>query len=255
MQDSTIKNIISKIEEIGIANEPGSILYSGNETVCKGDIYFMGANPGGHSDQFSNKIDDTILNQLKRKNTHASFNEYFDARWQKSNSMPTSPGQALLQKRIKFLFQNLFLNLRKTLSTNLVFVRSSTIEKFHLDWNEAAEKCWEIHEILISEVKPKIIFVFGDNARIFLENKMTIHEQDIFEVTSIKEIKYFYYRKGSMEINGVSREYILLSTPHLSRFKINARGLDFGDKYDARPAIEWLKEKMNIDCFKGEAYE
>ena len=75
MQDSIIEKITTKIEEIGIANEPGSILYSGNETVCKGDIYFMGANPGGHSDQFSNKIEDTILNQLKEKiHTHHLMN-------------------------------------------------------------------------------------------------------------------------------------------------------------------------------------
>ena len=34
MQDKVLDQIISKVNEIGIANEPGSILYSGDETVC-----------------------------------------------------------------------------------------------------------------------------------------------------------------------------------------------------------------------------
>lgn len=245
MQDKVLDQIISKVNEIGIANEPGSILYSGDETVCKGDIYFMGANPGGHSDQFSNEIEDTVKNQLERKYVSSSFNEYFDARWQKANGNPSLPGEALLQKRIKFLFQNLFLNLRKTISTNLVFVRSNTLEKFHLDWNQAAEKCWQVHEILISEVKPKIILVFGDEARAFLEKRMIIKKQEIFEVRSQNEIKYFYYRKGFISIRGKSQSLILLSTPHLSRYKIDARGIDYGDKFDTRPAINWLRKRIN----------
>ena len=245
MQDNTLERIASKIKEIGIADEPGSVLYSGNETICKGDFYFMGANPGGHSDQFSDGIEDTVINQLSRKYVPSSFNEYFDAKWQKSKGKPTAAGQALLQKRIKFLFQNLGLNLRKTLSTNSVFVRSATLEKFHLDWNQAANKCWEIHEILLEQVKPKIIIVFGDEARAFLEKRMSIKDQDVFGVQSQNEIKYFYYRKGFISIKNELRPLILLSTPHLSRYKIDAKGMDYGDKFDTRPAIEWLKEKID----------
>ena len=99
MQDNTLERIASKIKEIGIADEPGSVLYSGNETICKGDFYFMGANPGGHSDQFSDGIEDTVINQLSRKYVPSSFNEYCDAKWQKSKGKPTAAGQALLQKR------------------------------------------------------------------------------------------------------------------------------------------------------------
>ena len=48
---STIELIKDKLKEIGFNNQPGSILYSGNETIKKGKFYFLGANPGGHSDQ------------------------------------------------------------------------------------------------------------------------------------------------------------------------------------------------------------
>ncbi|MBC8221714.1 MAG: hypothetical protein H8E92_03010, partial [SAR86 cluster bacterium] len=40
--------IASILNEIRYAEEPGSILYSGDETLKKGENYFLGANPGGH---------------------------------------------------------------------------------------------------------------------------------------------------------------------------------------------------------------
>ena len=68
--DSEIKEEIASIlEEIGYAGEPGSILYSGDETLKKGENYFLGANPGGHSDERLGKFADTISNQLCSKNS------------------------------------------------------------------------------------------------------------------------------------------------------------------------------------------
>ena len=81
------KEITSILEEIGYAGEPGSILYSGDETLKKGENYFMGANPGGHSDETLGKFADTISNQLSRKNTSPSFNEYFDASWKPGKNL------------------------------------------------------------------------------------------------------------------------------------------------------------------------
>ena len=74
---SMLKNAVI---ELGYENKSGSILYSGNETLRKGNFYFLGANPGGHSDQSNSKYPDTILNQVLRKNSYPSFNEYFDGK-------------------------------------------------------------------------------------------------------------------------------------------------------------------------------
>ena len=117
---SIIENIREKLNQIGFISEPGSVLYSGNETIKKGKFYFLGANPGGHSDQNLGKYPDTVENQLLRKNTSTDFNEYFDARWQIRGREPSAPGTALLQRRIKFLFQKIDVDLRSVLSTNLV---------------------------------------------------------------------------------------------------------------------------------------
>ena len=47
-----------------------------------------------------------------------------------------------------------------------------------------------------------------------------------------------------ISIKGESKPLVLLSTPHLSRYKIDARGIDYGDKFDTRPALNWLSKKI-----------
>lgn len=236
-----------KICDLDYEHKPGSILYSGNETLRKGNFYFLGTNPGGHSDEKNNKFPDTIANQLLRKNTYSSFNEYYDAEWKKSNSRTSLPGQSLLQRRIKFLFKKLELDLKNILSTNLVFLRSPTLNKFHLDFNEEAERCWEIHKILLEKVMPKFIIVYGLDATRFICKKMDIHTEDYFKVISANENKFFSHISGKLKLDSLKLDINLLSVPHLSRFKINAMGKNYGDAYDTQDAILWMKEKINLD--------
>jgi len=241
---NTIELIKKKLEEIGFNNQAGSILYSGNETIKKGKFYFLGANPGGHSDQKLGKYPDTVENQLLRKNTSSDFNEYFDARWQIRGREPSAPGKALLQRRIKFLFEEMNVDLKEVLSTNLVFVRSPTLEEFDLDWNDAAGECWKIHEILLSVVCPEFIIAYGSEANEYIKEKMIISREENFEVVSLNESKYFSMTQGVLEINKKRLNIKLISTPHLSRYKIDAKGIEHGDAYDVRPALEWIKLKI-----------
>ena len=237
------EEIASILKEINYAEEPGSILYSGDETLKKGENYFLGANPGGHSDEKLGKFADTISNQLSRKNSSPSFNEYFDASWKPGKNI-YSKGMAPLQRRIKYLFNSLEIDLRNTLSTNLTFVRSSTLEKFHLDWAEAAEQCWKIHLLLLSVVQPRNIIVFGEDAFNFIKNKISAGESEDFPVISSNETKYFSCSKGSLEVGGSKLDITLIKVPHLSRFKIDARGIDQGDRYDCREALNWTAGKV-----------
>jgi hypothetical protein len=236
---SMLKNAVI---ELGYENKSGSILYSGNETLRKGNFYFLGANPGGHSDQSNSKYPDTILNQVLRKNSYPSFNEYFDGKWKRSGSRSSLPGHALLQKRIKYLFTKLELDLRSILSTNLVFVRSPTLNKFKLNFNEEAERCWKIHKILLKKVMPKFIIVYGSDATRFICKKMKIQSQDYFQIPSANEVKFFSHYKGILKIDSLELEINLLSVPHLSRFKIDSMGINYGDAYDSQKAILWMKE-------------
>ena len=242
---NTLELIKNKLEEIGFDKEPGSVLYSGNETICKGKFYFLGANPGGHSDQNLGDYPDTVINQLLRKNTSPDFNEYFDGKWQKRGSRPSDPGDALLQRRIKFFFNFIGINLKEVLSTNLVFVRSPTLEEFHLSWDDAADKCWEIHKILLSVVKPDIVIAYGSEANEYIKKKINVTRENSYEVVSINESKFFSIIEGEMSIDSFNKNVKLISIPHLSRYKINAKGPQFGDAYDTRPALDWIKKKIS----------
>ena len=115
---NSLEKISNKLEEIGFDKEPGSILYSGNETLSKGNFYFLGLNPGGNTNL--SVSEDTVINQLKKKDS--TFNEYFQGVWKERGKQPTPPGQSILQQRIKILFSRLRVDLRKTCSSNLVFV-------------------------------------------------------------------------------------------------------------------------------------
>ena len=242
---NTLEAIKNKLEEIGFEKEPGSVLYSGNQTIRKGKFYFLGANPGGHSDQNLGDYPDTVINQLHRKNTSSDFNEYFDGKWQIRGRRPSRPGEALLQKRIKFFFNFIGVNLKEVLSTNLVFVRSPTLEEFHLSWDDAADKCWEIHKILLSIVQPEIIIAFGSQANDYIKKKINVIRGESYEVVSINESKFFSIFEGKMSIGSNNKNIKLISIPHLSRYKINAKGTEFGDAYDTRPALDWIKKEIS----------
>jgi len=237
-----ISQIAKKLEETGFDREPGSILYSGNETLAKGDYYFLGDKPGGNTN-LSVSID-TVMDQLKRTDT--SFNEYFQGIWKKRNQAPSPPGGAILQLRIKILFSRLGINLRKTCSSNLIFVRSPVLNELHINKDIAEERCWEIHKIMLSIVQPKIIIVFGDNAGDFIISKMKIDEEsEPYVLPSRKKDYIFRSIRGTVQLDNPDLEHkiCLLSLPHLSRFKIDARGDETNSAYDARTALEWMNEE------------
>ena len=239
-----ISQIAKKLEDIGFSEEPGSILYSGNETLVEGDFYFLGENPGGNTNL--SVANDTVMNQLKR--TDKTFNEYFQGIWKQRNPSPSPPGGATLQLRIKILFSRLGINLRKTCSSNLNFVRSPVLSELHLNEKMAQEKCWEIHQIILSIVKPKIVIVFGDSARDFIISKMKIiEESEPYSLPSRNKEYIFRSIRGTLQLDSTGSEHkiCLLSTPHLSRFKVDARGDETNNAYDARTAIDWMNEEKN----------
>lgn len=239
-----ISQIAKKLEDIGFSEEPGSILYSGNETLVEGDFYFLGDNPGGNTNL--SVADDTVMNQLKRADQ--TFNEYFQGIWKKRNQSPSPPGMATLQLRIKLLFSRLGINLRKTCSSNLIFVRSPVLSELHLNEKMAQERCWEIHQIMLSIVKPKIVIVFGDSSRDFIISKMRIiEESEQYSLPSRKKDYIFKSVKGTVLLNdaGIEHKICLLSMPHLSRFKIDARGDETNSAYDARTALDWMNKQKD----------
>jgi hypothetical protein len=215
-----IKNITNILERIELSDRSGSILYSGNETIIKGDYYFLGTNPGSHKDELEEKFGttDTVKTQLNKTNT--TFNEYFEGEWiNKFTKNPDPPGQNEHQKNIQNFFGDLNLDLRKILSTNLCFVRSRMEHLYEGSLTEDSKRCWSIHEYLLSIVKPKFIICNGSKSREFIRRKMEVnhveepkpHGQNI---SSTFHRGSLYLRDYNLNLDDIG----LFSIPHLSYY-------------------------------------
>jgi hypothetical protein len=218
--ENHIQIISDLLKEIGLSDRSGSILYSGNETIKKGDYYFLGTNPGSHKDELEEQFGstDTVLTQLMKENE--SFNEYFEGEWiNKFTKKPDSPGQNQHQINIKNFFQDLSLDLKLILSTNLCFVRSIMEHLYEGNLSIDSKKCWNIHEYLLSIVKPRFIICNGSKSREFIRKKMDIihAEPPKFHGKNISST----FHKGSLKLQGYDltlEDIGLFSVPHLSYF-------------------------------------
>ena len=215
-----INNISDLLDQIGFSDRSGSILYSGNETIKKGDYYFLGTNPGSHKDELEEQFGtlDTVKTQLNK--TKTSFNEYFDGEWiNKHTKIPDLPGQNEHQINIKRFFRDLNLDLKKILSTNLCFVRSRMEQYYEGSLLEDSKKCWIIHMYLLSVVRPKFIICNGSKSREFILKKMNITFTESPKPHG-KNISSTFHR-GSLnlqEYNLILEDIGLFSIPHLSYF-------------------------------------
>ena len=115
-ENKMIEKIKKLLESTNLQDQPGSIIYSADSTLKKGDFYFLGTNPG------PNRLDypDKILNQVKLSKEK---NEYTDGNW----------GNSEHQETIKAMFRDLDINLKDTFSTNTSFIRSPGEQKYHQD--------------------------------------------------------------------------------------------------------------------------
>ncbi len=244
MQDKILKlkNLLLKT---GLEEEPGSIIYSGDSTLKKGNFYFLGTNPGG------NRLDynDTILNQVMLSN---ETNEYIDGNW----------GNREHQETIKSVFMKLDINLKETFSTNTSFIRSPGEQKYpprnpinKEDLKLAAkakkqlkkdgrETFWPIQEYFLSIVKPRLIIANGSIARDLFWHKIMgnefkdkkIEPKNKF-IYSNSANKYCYYFNGDLRTQSLYIPNLrVLSLPHLS----------FQDYSFHKSGIQWAKEKISL---------
>lgn len=132
-----------------IQHRSGAVLYSGTATLTRGDLYVMGDNPGGSGANMP-----SIAEALHPKD--ASGHEYTDGDWEK--------GGRAFQNRARQLFDAIGTDLRTTLATNAVFVRSATSAELADGWRLWWDHCWKVHQILLRVVRPRIIICFGVQA-------------------------------------------------------------------------------------------
>ena len=164
------KRIKKLLESTNLQDQPGSIIYSADSTLKKGDFYFLGTNPGGKKQGYA----DTILNQVRLS---GEMNEYTDGNW-------TNPEH---QNTIKSMFENFGIDLKVTFSTNASFIRSPGEQKYQPRYpineenikakskaikqlkKDAEDTFWPMQEYFLSIVRPKLIIAndpFGVGTRI-----------------------------------------------------------------------------------------
>jgi len=220
-----IKEVEKLLKDTGLENESGSIIYSGDSTLRKGECYFLGQNPGGNAEVYAG---DTILNQLLNS---GEFNEYLEGYW-------TGYSGKLHQSNILMMFKDLNIDVEKTFSTNLSFIRSGNTEKYKRDLKDDYEIFWPIHEYFLSVVKPKTIICNGAQPKEFFWKKMNIlsnsyDELFLDQLYRGRQMKCTSF-SGTIKAKGEKLTLQILSIFHLSKWPYE----------DYKKGILWLKSKI-----------
>ncbi|MBL6082293.1 hypothetical protein JMJ56_30415 [Belnapia sp. T18] len=144
-------------ERLGIADLPGTVLFSGRDTLKRGNLYIMGLNPGGE-EKGLNAIEGTIGQSLDKVQTN--WNSYAD------EGYAPSGGPNELQRRIRSVFEALGADPRQTFTTNAVFARAPGVQaltqRVGSPWNLWWDHCWPIHQLFLRIVRPRVIICFGN---------------------------------------------------------------------------------------------
>ena len=245
--NNRIEEIKKLLEETKLQDKPGSIIYSADSTLKKGDFYFLGTNPGNNNLDYP----DTILNQVELS---GEKNEYIDGNW----------GSPKHKNTIKTVFKELGVDLEDTFSTNTSFIRSRR-EHFYPPRNpinresiqaktkaikqlkkDAEETFWPIQEYFLSIVRPKLIITNGSIARDLFWKKIKrtkfkdkdINIEDKFEYPrKINGKKSCHFFQGDLKTSDLFIEDLkVVSFPHLS----------FQDYSFHKLGVIWAKEKISM---------
>jgi hypothetical protein len=198
----------------------GGLLYSSHETLRRGDIYFLGYNPGGNG---GDCIGDSIDHMLQYTD-----NAYLDESWADSRGAYPK-GEARLQKRVQWLLESLGYNTRSVCASNLIFMRSR--DAAGVD-HALADVCWPVHEEILELVQPRIILTFGNS--------------------DVSPFQYLHNKFGGLQVQTPcghgswtvkafrttirGRTIQVVGVPHLSRYSPIGR----------LEVVNWIKDRMRL---------
>ena len=224
-----------------VLKDSGHVLYSSAYTLYEGEIYLLGHNPGGSPEGREDESIENSLHNLAEKTT----NEYLDDSW---NGL--APGEAVLQKRVRWLLDNLNkhqlefnirikVDIRKVCASNLIFSRS--IDAKNSNFKKMANLCWPVHKYILKIVKPRMVLTFGNGEQSpfsFLQEKLGInirHYSDSDSRPEGQQIRTVSYKNGKYPIYKFNAGHgdweckafytktglLVVGLPHLSRYAID----------------------------------
>ena len=204
-------------------SKSGEFIYSATNTLKKGDVYLLGANPGSSPDD---KTKRTIKEDLENFES-TTTNKTLDENWgdEKKNDH-----QIKLPPLIHYLLNK---NLRDICQSNLIFARS--IDAMGIDdFRFHADKCWQCHELILNIIQPKLLLCNGSGEK----NSSYSYISKKFEVNN-PEWNEHGNTNASWKIFNTTilkKETIVAAFPHTSHF--HKRKDIEGEK--------WFKEMIEI---------
>lgn len=221
--------LLRKLEETGLADKSGAVLYSSIRTLSPGPLYLLGYNPGGGPEDEPQ----TVRGHLRWVQGKANWNEYICGEW-KPGKRQLGPGEAPMQKRVRALLKGVGLETEDVCASNLIFIRSRDDGKLSQP-AELANKCWPVHEFILSKVRPKAILTIGRKAfdSVLARGAATAaHEQ--FPAGE----RDGWCRAGLVRL--ADRDVNLVSIPHLGQ-RIAY------DLTQHAKALNWVKGKLELN--------
>lgn len=199
----------------------GQILYSGIDTLKKGEFYFLGYNPA--ADGTNRILSELPLGMMNWSAfTKQCWNRkccgQFICRHQRG-------GRARHQKNVVRIMNELRLVPEETFATNLMFAESATADE--LDVHDLLDPCWRVHQQLLAIVRPKFIVCLGNgeprNGTQSTFSRLRARATDPTAVTTRGQHKRF---DGTFDLGcwGPERRATVLGVRHPSR-PMNPAGL------------------------------
>lgn len=239
-QKQLLEEIRKNLATTGLLGVSGAVLYSARETLVKGDIYFLGANPGGDPKDPTadySSIGETIDESLSC--TNPSFNRYISEKWREE-------GENRIQQGAQQLFKALDLELTKTCCSSVSFVRQrssrgmrqSEKDSEKQKWQCYAKESWPCHLEILKCVQPRLIIVYNYRASNFVRGKMEALRPDHDFSFELKDGNRFRYYEGTLSEVGQG-PVGFLTLPCFSY-----GWLDDPEDADVQTALGRLKQKM-----------
>lgn len=133
---------------------PGDVLGCGWNAIVPGNVYVLGFNPGGQTDE----NDKSVAQSLESTPTDQAYSIYCDAVWP-----PSARGEHRHQRRVREYLAHLGeSDARRVASSNILFAKSHqahVTKHFPPEWFSI---CWEAHVALMSKVQPRYVLCLGN---------------------------------------------------------------------------------------------
>lgn len=208
------------------ADDPGSVIYSGLDTLKPNPFYIMGYNPGGCL-----AVDAPPLSGIC-KLKDANWSAYLHQCWHcKSNEKCThigASGESISpvrhQRTVCELIGLLGRSPTEIFATNAIFIRSRDVATLH-DSKDLWKLCWPVHREFLDVIRPRWIICLGNaNSGSVLRLLLDTCDQPM-KVEScgcnfrdgkvVREVTFDLHQPEPLKCN-------ILAIPHPSRFPLSS---------------------------------